>query len=235
MNEKDSMSADVSITARPPRVKDISGMRRGLLVAVKYLRCGENRHAIWLTQCDCGKSHEVESAAFVRWQYQSCGCYRDKAVGNANRKHGGKFTKLYAIWVGMIQRCHNPNHHAYARYGGRGITVCERWRNSFEAFHEDMGERPSDRHSIDRINNELGYCKENCAWKTYTEQARNRRGNRLVEYKGEKITVAEWTERLGMSRAAVRKRLDDGWSIEEAVTTPNMRAKKDPLANFEWV
>ena len=219
----------------PKRVKDIIGIRRGLLVITGYVGTGENRHARWMAHCDCGKDHIVEGAAFLRWMYRSCGCYRDKQVGDANRTHGKSKSKLYQIWASMIQRCTNPNHPAYARYGGRGITVCERWLHSFENFYEDMKDRPSEKHTLDRLDNSKGYSPENCAWKTYKEQARNRRSNRILSHGGENLVVAAWTERNGLADSTIRKRLDNGWTIEEAVTTPSMHPKKDPLADFEWV
>ena len=123
-------------------------------------------------------------------------------------------------WRGMLARCYSRTHHAYARYGGRGIAVCERWRASFEAFLEDMGPRPSKRQSIDRIDNDGDYEPGNCRWATPRQQARNRRNNREITWRGETRTVAGWAEVLGLSKHALRHRLEAGWSIERVLTAP---------------
>lgn len=119
----------------------------------------------------------------------------------------------------MLARCRNQNVRAYKNYGARGITVCERW-DSFENFYEDMGPRPP-RMTLDRRDNSLGYCKENCRWITRREQARNTRANRIVEYRGESRCVAEWSEITGIPAGTLIDRLGyDGWSIEDAFNRP---------------
>lgn len=147
----------------------------------------------------------------------------DLAARNAARSDPNALFRLYpsehAIWRGMIQRCHNPNAKDYPNYGARGISVCDRWRYEFGAFLSDMGPRPAG-HSIDRLDNNLGYFKENCAWRTCQDQARNKRSNRLVEYRGERLPVVAWAARFGLSRALLRYRLSSGWSVEDALTRP---------------
>ena len=119
----------------------------------------------------------------------------------------------------MLARCRNQNVRAYKNYGARGITVCERW-DSFENFYEDMGPRPP-RMTLDRRDNSLGYCKENCRWITRREQARNTRANRIVEYRGESRCVAEWSEITGIPAGTLIDRLGhDGWSIEDVFNRP---------------
>ncbi len=124
------------------------------------------------------------------------------------------------IWKGMIARCHNPKSKDYGRYGARGIVVCDAWRASAAAFFASMGARPSASHGIDRIDNDGPYNASNCRWATNTEQARNRRSNRLITLRGETLCVAEWAERLGVSRQVIRHRLESGWSDEAALTLP---------------
>lgn len=139
---------------------------------------------------------------------------------NASVVHGRSFTPEHRSWTQLIQRCTNPNNPAYAKYGGRGITVCARWRNSFVDFLADMGERPSLGHSLDRIDNDAGYFKENCRWATKSEQACNRRSNRLLTLGAETLPVMEWSRRTGLKRSTIEQRLVYGWSVERALTTP---------------
>lgn len=146
-----------------------------------------------------------------------------KPTGTAGRtvtKHGHSYTSEYRVWQTMRLRCHDPKHAAYANYGGRGITVCDRWLNSLENFLADMGPKPTPEHEIDRIDNDKGYCKENCRWVTRKENSRNRRSNRMLEYLGETKTLTEWCEQFDIPRDTVSKRLDAEWSVADALTTP---------------
>jgi hypothetical protein len=120
----------------------------------------------------------------------------------------------------MIRRCHNTNHHAYPRYGGRGIHVCDRWRNSFEAFLEDVPPRPGPEYSLDRIDNDRGYEPGNVRWATATQQARNTRVNHTLTARGETHLLEEWVEITGMPKSTLYNRIHRGWSDEEAITTP---------------
>lgn len=132
----------------------------------------------------------------------------------------GKTTGEYRSWRMMIQRCHNSKHTHFSFYGGRGITVCQQWRNSFERFLADMGLRPSSKHSIERRDNNGNYEPENCRWATRKEQMRNMRRNRLVTFDGETMCLSEWTEKLRFPRNLLKYRLDSGMSVEAAITTP---------------
>jgi hypothetical protein len=120
----------------------------------------------------------------------------------------------------MIRRCTNPDSTGYARYGGRGITVCDRWRESFANFLADMGPKPTPRHTIDRINNDGNYEPGNCRWATGKEQCRNTRRNRYIEHDGRRMTQVEWCEETGMIKATLCCRLKSGWSVAAALTTP---------------
>src|SRR5690606_36633953 len=129
----------------------------------------------WLCLCDCGNEKSVRADSLVSGRILSCGCYHKEAVSQRTRTHGLSNTLEYHIWENMIQRCTNPNHLAFGYYGGRGITVCDRWRNDFTAFINDMGPRPSNCYSVDRIDVNKGYEPGNCRWATRETQMRNTR------------------------------------------------------------
>ena len=135
------------------------------------------------------------------------------------RSHGMSGTPEHRTWKKMRERCHNPNHKYYHNYGGRGVTICEAW-DDFTTFFADMGERPSAKHSIDRIENDKGYCRNNCKWSTRKEQSNNRRSNRYLTYKGETLNITQWTQKLGLKRATLFTRMYLGWSVDEAIETP---------------
>lgn len=134
--------------------------------------------------------------------------------------HGMSYSPEYAVWRTMRARCVNPNVKSYAKYGARGITISDEWRDSFEAFYKDIGPRPGPGMTLERIDNAKGYCKGNCRWATRTEQARNTRGNVYLEYNGELRQLCEWAELKGMRREALWARLKRGMTLDEALNTP---------------
>lgn len=137
-------------------------------------------------------------------------------MAHGNTKHGFRYTKLYGRWLGIRQRCNDPNHVRYERYGGRGITVCERW-SSFENFLADMGEPPQGA-SIERIDNDKGYSPDNCIWATSKQQSRNQSRARFYEFDGKNQCISDWAKDLGINEASLRERLSK-WSVEKALST----------------
>ncbi len=150
---------------------DIAGKRFGMLVAIKRLE-PIKRNSRWECKCDCGKIEPVWQSGLACGDAKSCGCN----IRKSRITHGKSRTKIHALWRGMIRRCSNPKDSNYKNYGGRGISVCERWK-TFQNFYVDMGERPEGM-SLERINNDAGYSPENCKWATWKEQQNNKRCSR---------------------------------------------------------
>jgi len=161
--------------------------------------------AYWVCKCECGIIMEVEQSAIRGGMSKSCGCLKRDRTRQRNFKHGMAHTsKSYSIWAGMIQRCLNPKCSQYKDYGGRGISVCERWTD-FENFHKDMGEKPTDK-SLDRIDNNGNYDPENCRWANRFEQSQNARSNIILHLNGVKKCAAEWGRILGIPENTIYAR-----------------------------
>lgn len=135
--------------------------------------------------------------------------------------HGLRHVPEYAVWNSMKQRCHNPNHSGYYKYGERGVVVCERWRGSFVAFYEDMGPRPSPTHSIDRIENAKGYEPGNCRWATRKEQMNNQTKTHLLTLDGKTQSIAEWCRVTGLNKTTIHRRLNKGLPVEGVLAPSN--------------
>jgi hypothetical protein len=178
------------------------------------LQLGERAgsHPAALCVCDCGTERIVRTELLRIGKSKSCGCYRDAAATTHGRSH----TSMHNIWLAMRRRCYLPSDGSYERYGGRGIKVCDRWQ-IFENFLADMGERPSDKHSIERENNEGNYEPGNCIWAVKLVQANNTRSNVYYTLDGETLTLAQWARKCGMNYKTVHARIKRGWSLERAL------------------
>lgn len=201
---------------------NLVGSRFGRLVVSDRApnKSARDTNARWNCICDCGNETIAYGQDLRRGKQRSCGCYD----AEQKLKHGMSAQPEYRAWLAMLDRCGNQQNKAWKNYGGRGISVCDRWK-SFESFFADMGKRPSAKHSIDRIKNEGNYEPSNCHWATNREQLNNRRGNRHIEWQGKTKTIAEWAVFLGIKDNVLRQRLDDyGWPVNRAFTEPVKQA-----------
>lgn len=177
------------------------------------------RRAYAVFQCECGSKEVLDHTSVKTGHSKSCGCLKSEVTTKRNTSHGMSHTSTYEIWCGMIKRCTNENNHAWDRYGGRGITVCDRWLFSFENFLEDMGERPEGL-SLERVRNNEGYRPDNCKWATYMEQGRNNRGNTILSANGKQMCLADWSDHCGISQEVLSRRVRLGWSHDRIINTP---------------
>jgi len=196
---------------------DLTGKRFGRLVALHPDK-NEKGRRVWKCQCDCGNVSYPLTSNLVLGGTNSCGCLFKEKLLKRITSHGKANTKIYKLWTYMISRCHNPNDTCYDRYGGRGISVCDEWHD-FEQFYADMGNCP-DGMSIDRIDNDGNYEPDNCRWATIIQQANNKSSNAMIEFNGERMSMMDWSRKLGISYPALRHRRQRGWSVERMLTTP---------------
>lgn len=174
----------------------------------------------WLCRCDCGTEKGVKGANLRGGFSKSCGCLAREVTSKISRTHGLSGSPEHRIWKNMHTRCYNKENPAYFRYGGRGIVMCERWKNSFQNFLDDMGKRPTPTHSIDRIDNDGIYSPKNCRWATRKEQASNYSRNRHITYKGKTKILQVWVDELGLSYLKIYKRIVmRNWDVARAFET----------------
>lgn len=201
----------------PKQLSDVIGLRFGRLTVQS--ESSENYKLI--CACDCGTIKSVRKSDLKSGRTNSCGCLlretSSKRATLRNTKHGQFGTKIYNVWDSMMGRCYRPNASGYSNYGGRGIAVCDSWHD-FAKFYADMGE-PGNL-TLDRIDVDKNYCKENCRWATYSEQANNKRNNLLIEFNGKTQPIRNWATELNISIRTLYSRHYAGWAIERMLTTP---------------
>ncbi len=198
-----------------------AGTRFGRLIVLHEAeRHGPSRLRQFRCKCDCGNVSVVGLSGLRSGATKSCGCLRKQLSAERLRTHGLSGTAEYNVWFNMMARCFNPNHPQFPHYGGRGISVCDRWRESPGVFLEDMGPRPSAAHSIDRVDNDGNYEPGNCHWATRREKGNNIQHNRLLTHQGKTQCVTAWAEEVGISLYALQQRVHRGWSVERALTEP---------------
>lgn len=214
------------------KAKDLTGQKFGRLTAISSEKGKEGRRFIWTCLCDCGNYTKATTVSLTHGLKQSCGCIQRNILKKRNSTHGYSNERLYKVWKGMRSRCNNPHHKSYPKYGGRGIGICHEWDN-YEAFRKwalNNGYQEDATYSkctLDRIDVNKGYSPDNCRWVNEFVQANNTRCNHILEYNGERLTVAQWSRKLGISADVIYARINSlGWSIEKSLSTPTRDCKK---------
>lgn len=187
-----------------------------------------NKGIFWFCQCVCGGDTITSTNKLKSGHTTTCGCKQRESITERNTTHDLSHTPEYQIYRGMMSRCYSETSDASFHYQERGITVCERWRNSVEAFCSDMGPRPTPKHTLERINNDGNYEPGNCKWATYTEQALNRRAPRrtgihLLTAHGKTQNISRWCEELGISSTLLHMRIRRGWPLERVLRPKQIR------------
>lgn len=196
---------------------DINGQRFGRLRVIERAPNDKNKLTMWHCLCDCGTAITTRSQDLRRGVSRSCGCLKVEELNARSHKHGMVGTRPYRIWKNMKTRCYNSRTKAYADYGGRGITVCERWKNSFENFWADMRPSYAPGLEIDRKDSKGNYCPENCRWVSKTVQNRNTRANHFVDSPLGRMTIAELSERSGLDYGTLKRRVYKGWQGSQLI------------------
>lgn len=195
----------------------------------------------WLCRCDCGNEKIIRQSNLVNSTTKSCGCLANQTAKNRFRTHGKTGTYLHKIWNSIKRRCFNKNQDAYKHYGGRGITIYFKWLNDFNAFEswiiENIGHRPTPKHSLDRIKNNEDYKPNNLRWSTQKEQTNNQRRNALMTFRNRTHTLTQWSEKTGIPIGTIFKRRKLNWSVEEILTTPVKRFRNRPTItpDLSWL
>lgn len=199
---------------------DLTGNRYGRLTVIKKVP-SNTKKTKWLCVCDCGESRIVQGGNLVSGNTTSCGCIQKERVREIRQTHGITRTKLHRAWSHIKTRCLNPNCKDWADYGGRGIKVCDEWRDSFEAFRDwALTHGYRDDLTIDRIDVNGNYEPSNCRWATAKAQGNNKRNNRIIEINGEAHTLTEWADIKGINPQSIRSRIARGWKPDRAVMQP---------------
>lgn len=205
---------------------DITGKKFNYLTAIEFARYDKRKSQFWLFQCDCGNKKVINKAHVISGHTKSCGCKVSELCRNANLTHGAtanrKISKEFSTWCGMKQRCFDKNSNHYYRYGGRGITVCDRWLD-FSNFLSDIGEIPKG-YSLERKDNDGNYEPSNCTLIPLNKQKRNTSKNKIVTYKNETDCLINLCEKYNKDYNLVYQRIWKGWGVARAFDTPRLRA-----------
>lgn len=204
--------------------KDLTGKRFYRLYVIKRVENNKYGNSMWLCQCDCGNQVSVRGDSLTKGNTKSCGCLNREKVIERSKTHGKTNTKTYMEWAGMKSRCYNPNNKQYSDWGGRGITVCDSWRDSFETFYEYVSKLPhfdEQGYSLNRIDNNGNYEPNNVEWADSVTQANNKRNNHLITYNGKTQSLSQWAVECGIKHSTLDRRINVyGWSTDKALTTP---------------
>lgn len=205
-------------------IDDLRGQKFGKLTVMSAAPRTPAGRIRWHCACDCGASTIASSNNLKQGKHKSCGCIQRLDPSPRRTTYSMRNTVEYFTWKAIKSRCYNAKNQDYHIYGGRGIEVCERWRQDFFAFYADMGQRPGPHYSIDRYPDTSGnYEPANCRWATASQQANNMRANRLITHAGRTQTLAQWGKEAIVSYDRFRMRLNEGWPFDLAMTTPPLK------------
>jgi hypothetical protein len=215
------------------RSPNLAGLKFDRLEVLAFAGRSKQLWTLWRCKCACGNEAIASTYALKSGGKRSCGCLGRDITSKRSITHGMTRSPEFRCWKAMRERCYRRNATGYKNWGGRGITVCERWRDSFENFYADMGPRPSPKHSLDRYpDNDGNYEPGNVRWATFNQQASNRRKNATlgvrsnsvwIEYRGTRVILADLVREFGADYLLVHSRLRRGWDVYAAMTTPKLR------------
>lgn len=202
---------------------NLAGMKFNRLRVVgisRVVRGSRRSQYFWACKCDCGNDSVVVGGLLRSGHAVSCGCVRNEKAKMRFTTHGKSGTPTYKTWKNMLTRCFNPKNSQFHDYGGRGITACDSWRK-FKNFLRDMGEKPDKTYQLERVDNNAGYNKDNCIWATVAVQCVNRRNNHKITFRGETLTISQWSVKTGLSTSLLYDRINKlKWTVEESLTIP---------------
>lgn len=213
----------------PPKI-NLTGKTFNRLTVIRYKENKKGKRW-WECVCICGNKTTAATDSLQGGNTGSCGCYKRSGL---HKTHGLSKLSEFRIWAGITKRCYNSNSPAFKRYGGRGITMSPEWRASFKNFYDDIGPRPTKKHTVERTDTNGPYAGWNCRWATRTEQARNTRRNHLLTFNSKTLCLAEWAEELGMGYGTLQSRISRHWPIEKAFFTP-VNHNMGPQKHQGWI
>lgn len=215
-----SLRAGTSLGCGCKKAKDWAGKKFNRWTGIERFGTTGSK---WLWRCDCGTERVIQVGTITHDYSKSCGCYKDEVAKKFHTKHGKSYTRAYNTWESMKDRCFNPNHKQWKHYGGRGITVCEEWKNSFEAFHAYVGDPDPGMSLVRYPNNDGNYEPGNVRWASRRQQANNRRpqsNSMYVNVNGERLTISALSKRLGVKHSRLYYQLNSGWTLERILAQP---------------
>lgn len=211
------------------KASNLSGVRVGTFIVMDRVQQAGKKNSLWICRCECGAFKKVRADVIVK---NSAYCF-DCAPRHPKKRPMAR-SKIYQTWLGIHKRCKaKPGQNGYKHYAGKGIVVCERWR-SFDNFLSDMGEPPTKKHSIDRIDGSKGYEPANCRWATSGEQNRNTTRNHRITIGSETLTLVDWCERFNTNHVRVIKRMNVGWPAELALAVPALKPHAVRRIGNDW-
>lgn len=201
-------------------MQDLTGKVFGEWTVIKFSHLNKNRLPYWNCKCKCGTIRSVNHYSLINWKSLSCGCTSRERASEKIITHGYSKTRIYKIWKGMKKRCNNQNSSVYKFYGGRGISVCNEWMQSFELFYAwSIANGYKENLSIDRIDVNGNYCPDNCRWVDVETQHTNTRRNHMITIDGKTKILRDWSIESGVPASTIIRRLKDGWLEKDAVFT----------------